>query len=224
MELDRLKLVHSSQVVLLQLQLSDLNTQSQLAKAENEADIAELKSKAGALESQVERQLHEREQSASQLRRERQKLEEAQRQHEVQLRKERQEFETQLTNERETNRKLTANVHDLQAGISKLESEIALKDTIFTMNEATAKRKDTGLDAKSRAIEEKDATISAMSEQLTKTREYLATNKQQVSTSSAPPLIIISVCRCIIIVYDIIYIYRQLNCKFTGNTSNYIIF
>ena len=137
-------------MVQLQLQLSDLNTQSQLAKAENEADIAELKSKAGALESQVERQLHEREQSASQLRRERQKLEEAQRQHEVQLRKERQEFETQLTNERETNKKLITDIHDLQAGISKLESEIASKDTIFKMNEATAKRKDT-LDSMPRA-------------------------------------------------------------------------
>ena len=42
------------------------------------------------------------------------------------------------------------------------------------------KRKDSELEAKSRALEEKDATISAMSEQITKTREYLA-SKQQVS-------------------------------------------
>ena len=43
---------------------------------------------------------------------------------------------------------------------------------------ASAKRKDSELEAKSRALEEKDATISAMSEQPTKARRYLTTKKQ----------------------------------------------
>ena len=43
------------------------------------------------------------------------------------------------------------------------------------MKDASVRRKDTELEAKSRALEEKDATISAMSEQITKTREHMAT-------------------------------------------------
>ena len=158
-EIDRLKLAHSSEVEQLRLQVRDLNTKSQLTKVENEAEITELKSKAGA-------------------------------------------FETQLAKEREANRKLMVDNQDLQTELSKsrsellesrsetstltgtnskLQSDIAEKDTAIQMKDASAKRKDSELEAKSRALEEKDATISAMSEQLTKTREYLAT-KQQVST------------------------------------------
>ena len=50
------------------------------------------------------------------------------------------------------------------------------------MKDAIIRRKDSELEAKSRALGEKDATISGMSEQITKTRNYLATTKQQVST------------------------------------------
>ena len=150
-EIDRLKLAHSSEVEQLQLQVRDLNTKSQLTKVENEAEITELKSKAGA-------------------------------------------FETQLAKEREANRKLMVDIRDLQFELSESRSEITiLQDTNSrlqsdiiekdTTNYASSKRKDSKLEAKSRALEEKDATISAMSEQLTKTREYLAT-KQQVSTKT----------------------------------------
>ena len=51
------------------------------------------------------------------------------------------------------------------------------------MKDASAKRKDSEIEANRRALQEKDATILAMSEQLTKTREFLAT-KQQVSRLS----------------------------------------
>ena len=159
-EIDRLKLVHSSEVEQLRLQVRDLNTKSQLTKVENEAEITELKSKAGA-------------------------------------------FETQLAKEREANRKLMVDSQDLQTELSKsrsetaaltgtnskLQSDIAEKDTAIQMKDASAKRKDSELEAKSRALEEKDATILVMSEQLTKTREYLTT-RQQVSTK--PSLITVS--------------------------------
>ena len=55
------------------------------------------------------------------------------------------------------------------------------KECVIQIEAASAKRKDSELEAKSRALEEKDATISVLSEQLYKAREYLAT-KQQVST------------------------------------------
>ena len=191
-EIDQLNIVHSSEVEQLRLQISDLSTHSQLTKAEKEAEIKELKSKARALESQVENNaktmLQEREQSARRLTEEREQCE-------VQLVKERQQYEAQLANKREAIRKLMVDVRDLQSELSKLRSEvttlqdtnsklqtdIAGKDTTIQMNDATAKRKDSEIEAKIRALGEKDATISAMSEQLTKTREFLAT-KQQVST------------------------------------------
>ena len=176
-EIDQLKLAHSSEVKQLRLQVRDLNTHSELMKAENEAEVEELKT-----------MLQEREQSAKRLTAEREQCE-------IQLTKERQQYEAQLANERETNRKLTTDVQDLQSElsksrseittvqdtISKLQSDISGKDITIQMKDASAKRKDSELEAKSRALEEKDATISAMDEQLTKTREYLAT-KQQVNT------------------------------------------
>ena len=208
-EIDRLKLVHSTEVEQLQLELRDMKTQNQYAKAENEAEIVELKSKYSALETQIENKtkilLEERDQSARLLR-------EEQEQHEVQLRKEREQSEIQLAKEKEQNEILLAKEKDLfaeervvnrnlmsdvqnlrsdlsisksentmlQGTISRLKSDITDKDTAIQIKEAVIRRMDSELEAKSRALGEKDATISAMSEQITKTRDYMAT-KQQVS-------------------------------------------
>ena len=151
-EIDRLKVAYSSEVEQLGLLVQDMNTQSQLINTENGAEISELKSKVGALESQVET------------------------------------LQLALYNEREVSRKLMtdlsrlqSNMTTLQDSISKLQSDIAGKDATIQIKDASAKRKDTEIEAKRRALQEKDATISAISEQLTKTREYLTT-RQQVST------------------------------------------
>ena len=209
-EIHRLKLAHSSEVEQLRLQVRDLNTQSQFKNAKNEAETTELKSNLEALESQVENNaktmLQEREQSARRLTEEREQCEirlrkereqsevqlvKERQQYEAQLTKERQQYEVQLAKEREANRKLMADVRDLQSESrseittlqdtnSRLQSDITEKDTTIQINYASSKRKDSELEAMSRALEEKDATIAAMNEQLTKTREYLTT-KQQVS-------------------------------------------
>ena len=150
-EIERLKLAHSSEVEQFQLQVRDLNTKSQLTKVENEAEITELKTKAGAFETQLAK--------------------------ERELMVDNQDLQTELSKSRSETAALTATN-------SKLRYDIAEKDTAIQMKDASAKRKDSELEAKSRALEEKDATISAMSEQLTKTREYLAT-KQQVSTKTS---------------------------------------
>ena len=188
-EIDRLKLAHSTEVEQLHLQVRDAKTKNQCTKAENEAEIVELKSKYSALETQIENKtkiiLEEREQSARQLR-------EEQEQHEIELRKKREQLEIQL----ETNRKLLSDAQDLQSDLSRskseiitlqgmvssLQSDITEKNTVIQVKEAVVIRKDSELEAKSRALGEKDATISAMSEQITKTREYLAITKLQVST------------------------------------------
>ena len=162
-DIDRLKLAHSSEVEQLRLQVRDLNTQSQLVTAKMEAELAELKSHA-ALKIEIQKR----------------------EQFEEMITKERVQSEQLLAQERETNKKLMADNHYLQSDLSKLTSKnTTLQCTItelqasMEMKDASTKRKDSEIEAKSRALEEKDATISAMSEQLTKTREYLAT-KQQV--------------------------------------------
>ena len=179
-EIDLLKVAHSCEVEQLRLQVRDLNTQIQLMKAENEAELAELTSKVAVREQQKTRLTKEQEQ------------------YELRLRKERQDFEAQLAKEREVNKTLIADLQsvlsrseltNLQDINSKLQSDIVGKDTTIQMKDASIKRKDSEVKAKSRALQEKDVTISAMSEQLTKAREYMATNKQ-VS------IIIILACPC----------------------------
>jgi chromosome segregation ATPase len=160
-EMEILKLSHSTEVKQLQLQLRDMITQNQYTKAENEAKIVELKSKYSALETQIENKtkilLKEREQSARQLR------------------EEREQFEIQLAH-------LRSDLSRSKSENTTLQSDITDKDTAIQMKEAIVKRKDSELEAKSRALGEKDATISAMSEQITKARDFLATTKLQVST------------------------------------------
>ena len=97
-EMERLKFSHSTEVEQLQLQLRDMKTQNQYTKANNEAEIVELKSKYSVFETQMENKikilLEEREQSAKQHR-------EDQDQHEIQLRKEREQLGIQLAKEKE---------------------------------------------------------------------------------------------------------------------------
>jgi serine/threonine protein kinase len=159
-EINQLKLFHSSEVGHLHLQLQDLNTENQLTKDETEAEITELKSKVTTLETDVENKINS-------------------------LSKREKEFEMQLVREREENRKLITEKNDLQsklyaleAAVSKLETNIAEYESTIQAKDTSAKRMGTEIDAKSKALAEKDATISAMSEQLSKSREYLTLNKQ----------------------------------------------
>ena len=172
-EIHRLKLAHSSEVGQLRLQVRDLNAQSQFKNAKNEAETTELKSNLEALESQVENNaktmLQEREQSARRLTEEREQCE-------IRLRKlmaDVRDLQSELLESR-------SEITTLQDTNSRLQSDITEKDTTIQINYASSKRKDSELEAMSRVLEEKDATIAAMNEQLTKTREYLTT-KQQVS-------------------------------------------
>jgi DNA repair exonuclease SbcCD ATPase subunit len=161
-DMERFKFSYSIEVEQLKLQLKDMETQNQYTKAKNEAEIVELKTKYSALETRSKIILEEIQQSVKQLIKEREQLE-------IQLGKEKQ----LLTEEKEANKKLMLNV-------SRLQSDITDKKTAIQMKEAVIIRNYSELEAKSRALGEKDATISAMSEQITKIREYLAT-KPQVS-------------------------------------------
>ena len=179
-EIDRLKLAHSSEVEQFHLQIRNLNTQKQLVTSKMEAEIAELKLKATNYESQIETKskalIQEKEQSKQIIAREREQL------------------DLQLAQKGDIIKSLIAGNHDLESILSKLRSENATlqhtilelhtaavdKDGIIQMKDALVRRKDSELETKSRALDEKEVVISAMSEQITKARDYLAT-KQQVS-------------------------------------------
>ena len=195
-EIDQLKLVLSCEVEQLRLQVRDLNTQNQLLKAENEIDVTELKSKAILYETQLKIITQEREKFDVRLSKEKEyyeaQLAQERKLLETKSAKEREQFEMLLTNEREVSKRLVVENHHLQSEISKLESKInSVQGTSSTLNGAdialassrTIERKDSEIEAKTRALQEKDVIISGMSEQLTRAREYLA-SKQQVSTDT----------------------------------------
>ena len=149
-EIDRLKVVHSSEVEQLQLQVRDLNAQSQLMKVENEAKIAELKYTAKTqIENSAQRLLKVREQSVRQLG-------EEQEQYKIQLRKEKQHCDLLIAKEREAKRNLIVNYSKLQSEVmtiqdinSKLQSEIIERDGAIQIRDASTKRKDSESEARS---------------------------------------------------------------------------
>ena len=197
-EIDQLKVVHFSEVEQLRLQVRDLTAQNQLLNDEKEAEIAELKSKAIAYETQIEDNaktlLQETEQFDTRLAKENEQFEK-------ELAKKAEESETQLAKEREMSRKLTNENHyllselsklrtktiTLQRTISTLKADVMLRDGNISSKDAVIKRNESELEAKTRVLQEKDAIISGMSEQLTRARECLAT-KQQVSSSGSVSL------------------------------------
>ena len=154
----QLKVAHSSEIALLKCKLRDTDAKFNLYRAENEAKIMELKSKAALDEIQMENK-------------------------DRILLQEREQFETQLAKERKENRKLIvencnlqSKVDSLQQANSVLQSNVLEKDSTIARREATNKRKDLEIEAKTTTLREKDAIISELSEHLTKTRECLATN------------------------------------------------
>ena len=94
----------------VRLQVRDLNTQNQLFKAENEADVTELKIKAVLYEAQLNNNVkiitQERKQFDAQLAKERDH-------HEAQLAKEREQYESQSAKEREQYEVLLTNEREV---------------------------------------------------------------------------------------------------------------
>lgn len=190
-EIDQLKVIFSSEIEQLRLQVRDLNAQNQLLKAEKEAEITELKFKVTLYETQIENNAKTLVQVNKQFHAQLAKEKEY---YETQLVKEKMQFEVQLTKEREAGQRLANENHDLQSEVSKsrtkidslqctnstLEADVTLKDVTISKKDAAIIRKDSELEAKARVLQEKDALISGMSEQLTRARECL-TSTQQVS-------------------------------------------
>ena len=144
--------------------------------------MTKLKAKAVIYEDQVkkidETLQQEREQFETQLAKEREQFEKQlakeREESEIQLARKTEDFERQLAKEREVSGGLRTENHDLQSEISvsrtninslqhtnsKLEADILVKNVAIV-------RKESELKANTRTVQEKDAIISGMSEQLT---------------------------------------------------------
>ena len=173
-EVERLNLIHASEIETLQLQEKNFDLDGTLPREEKAAEVEELKANVVLYEAQIEH------------------IESTLKQLKIQQTKEREEFDIQLSNERQTSQKLSAENLDLrsevikfkvavnsaQSKISSLEADNALKDFALSQKDASLKRNAAEISAKSKVIQSKDAIISQMQEQLTKMREYLTTSRQ----------------------------------------------
>ena len=162
-EIIRLNLVYSSAVEKLKLEVRDLNAQNQLLSATNEADVTELKTKVAVYEDQIDN-------------------------NNIIMQEHREEFKAEIEQTRAQVARLMDEKHQLEAELSEsVVNTASLKHKISTLEAetsrktATVERNVSELKAKTRALEEKEAIILGMSEQLTRAREHLS-SKQQVST------------------------------------------
>ena len=169
----RLTLVHSSEVEQLKLEVQDLNSQKRHLAAKNKVDLAKYTTVVAIYKEQIESNQR--------------KLEQEREQFESQLTKERNEYHDQLAKERELCQHLTKKNLELHTTISEsMKNTISLHEQILSLNaELTENNKNiesktSEIEVNALALEEKDAIISGMSEQLIKVREYLS-SKQQVS-------------------------------------------
>ena len=179
-EIVRLNLVYSSEVEQLKLQVQDLSSDNQFLTATKEADVSELMTKVAVCEKQIEN-------DDKMLQQQRKQQENDRTNFEAEMARQREEFEIILTRERESCERLRNKKQELEAEISQSVTNTAsFKHKISTMeaevsrNRATIDNNESKLQIKTRALEEKQAIISGMSEQLTRARDNLI-SKQQVS-------------------------------------------
>ena len=173
-EIARLNVVYLSEVEQLKLKVRDLNAQIQLLSATNEAEVSELKTKVAVYEDQIEKKdeiMQEwREKFKSEIERTRAQKENITKTLEVEiarLKNEIHQLEVEISES-------IVNTASLKQKVSTLEAETSRKN-------ATVERNESELKANTRALEEKEAIILGMSEQLTRAREHLS-SKQQVNS------------------------------------------
>ena len=167
----RLTLVYSSEVEQIKPQLQDLNSQKQRLVAKNDADLANFMTTIASCKDQIEFY---------------QRL----------VQQEREQFMTQLTMEREEhskqmesychvtkeNIKLKATISESMTNSNSLKQQISSLSAELLRKDAEIATKALEIKANARTIEEKDAVISGMDQQLIRIREHLS-SKQQVMCS-----------------------------------------
>ncbi len=91
---------------------------------------------------------------------------------------EKQQYERALEEERDLHNKASVQISALQAEVHMLKSnEECFKSSLAAKDDIIAS-KNSELEVKAKVLQQKDATLSGMSEQLTSARQFLATTKQ----------------------------------------------
>ena len=152
-EIERLSLTSSVEGKQYQFRIRQMNSEYQLLATTSEARVTELKAKLVSMETQMET-------------------------NNKATKQEREEYEIQLAREKESrgrleteNHKLKTSIHVLQQNNSTLQGEISKKEAVLQLNKYE-------IEARKRALEEKDSIISDVNAQLTRTREYMSSKKQ----------------------------------------------
>ena len=167
-EICQLRMVHSSEVDQLKLQIRDLNSQYQLLVAKNETDVKKLKTKISVYKSDIEDQekalQHEREEF------------------QFHQSREREQFETELARKTEQVKMLTSELLQSRLSGNSLKHKNLTLEAKILRNAATIAANESELENKTKALEEKDAVVSGLSEQLTRAREFMS-SKEHVSSA-----------------------------------------
>ena len=204
-EIDQLKQAHSTEMEQLQLVIENLNSQVAVLSAEKEVALRDIDIAKGEHERWISEVKKNKEIISGQTKSFELSLEkvrgeytlrlgefeerlqsEKQRLNEM-LAEERKTYETLLTEERKLSNKLTdekvellaelattnSQLESLKSSNTSLKGEVAARDAVIECNT-------TEIEAKTKALQERDTIISGINEQLTKIRKYLA-NKTQVS-------------------------------------------
>ena len=148
----RLKLVYSSEVEQLELQVQDFNSQKQLFTTRNEAEITELKKKVTLCEAQIEN-------------------------NEAEITKR----DTEISTKDVELAQKDIEISRKNAALSRKDAELTKTESMLSRKEAIIKRNKKEIEAMTQALEDKDAVISGINEQLTRFREHMS-SKQQVGT------------------------------------------
>ena len=138
-EISQVRAAYSTEVEQLHLHVENLRVQLQMLKAEKEAEVAELK-------SQIEIHEAELDNKDNTLLLEQKKI----------------------TEEREINQRLVAENHKLKLEITNLKTMIHSLQHASELNKAIIAKKESQLQARSRALQEKDSILSTMATLLTR--------------------------------------------------------
>ena len=148
--ISQVRAAYSTELEQLHLHVEDLRVQLQMLKAEKEAEVAELKSQIEICEAELDNK------DNSLL------LE-----------------QKRIIEERKLNQQLVGENHELKLEITNLKTMIHSLQHTSGLNEAIIARKESQLQARISALQEKDSILSTMTTLLTRARECLAA--QQVS-------------------------------------------
>ena len=197
-EMEELKVTHSLEIQQLRIEMKEMSELQQVGLTEKESAIA-MNERLATENILLKRKLAKKESSSQsnmelfeeEIKRERERYLE-------QLKSNIQEYEEKIREERRVHEENIQKVHErmgeyhseavvekstLESQIRDLKAEITHYEEVMKAKDDTLSTKVAEIEAKTNALDQKDASISALHEELRKAREYLAAKKQVIVCS-----------------------------------------